>query len=367
MKTFSVDEKKCVACGACLSYSDYFVEDSTGKAKSNLGSNILEQDLIIAEEISSLCPTNAISIVEVKSNGSIDNILKDLKSELLDCLITYKESSTFTYDRNKYQLAYPESPNFYGSDYKYSSDSKAVNAGLEEFDRYVYSRYRKIILELFVQYKLDKIYPYYDFSEESFIGKRLDKIRSILNKYSGLINANLNNRVIPIDFDCFNLDFENDDFKMRLKDVSEFERFSTSSGVWADFQSGSYSSLSSYKSYIDTDDFEEYIGSGLFGDKYKTRYCHRSLKEVVAEFYSDIQLSMSSVDLDEKAAMYVNLFIRSLNYLLLDIFVHKFIEIERLTNKKYKVFDDIKPIIDNNYTKEKYLESIIGEIDKYLY
>lgn len=58
--------------------------------------------------------------------------------------------------------------------------------------------------------------------------------------------------------------------KSDYKSLSEFENRSTCSGVWADFKSGSYSSLSSYKTYIDYDDFEQYVGSGLFGDKYKT-------------------------------------------------------------------------------------------------
>ena len=43
--------------------------------------------------------------------------------------------------------------------------AKAQNAGLEEFDRYVYSQYRKILVELFVQYKMDKIYSFYDLSK----------------------------------------------------------------------------------------------------------------------------------------------------------------------------------------------------------
>ena len=89
--------------------------------------------------------------------------------------------------------------------------------------------------------------------------------------------------------------------KSDYKSLSEFENRSTCSGVWADFKSGSYSSLSSYKTYIDYDDFEQYVGSGLFGDKYKTFYCHRGLSEVISEFHRDIQLSMSSVDLDDSA------------------------------------------------------------------
>ena len=59
----------------------------------------------------------------------------------------------------------------------------------------------------------------------------------------------------------------------------------------------------------------------------KLFYCHRGLSEVISEFHRDIQLSMSSVDLDDSAVHCVNLFIRALNSTI----------IKMINNKNYRV------------------------------
>lgn len=367
MRKLFIDENTCVSCGACLNYGDYFYEDKSGKAKVYECAFILDKDLLALSDLISLCPTNAINLKDVKIDDNIDMILGNLKNELLSSFMIYQPCNMFTYDKDKYQLSYPDSPNFWGSDYKYSSESQALNSGLDEFDRYTYSKYRKIMVELFVQYKMDKIFPFYDLSESGHIAHVLQNIRMILWNYAGQINAYYNEQILHNDFGEIIIDFNDELIKRHYIDVSEFERFSTTSGVWADFKSESYSSLSSYKSYIDTDEMEMYVGRGLFGDKFKTRYSHRGLMEVTDEFYSDLQRSMSAVDLDEKAAMYVNLFIRAFNYLLIKAFADKFKQIKQLTNYE---FIGAKELIEktNNYSGlDRILENSIGKIDKYLY
>ncbi len=55
------------------------------------------------------------------------------------------------------------------------------------------------------------------------------------------------------------------------------------------YLSGEYYSLSSYEIYFNTDDSEEYVGTGLFGnDKYITKYCFYNLKEAFETLAKDI-------------------------------------------------------------------------------
>ena len=362
MKSVSVDKNKCVACGACLSCTEYFYDGEDGKACTYKSKLIIDDHLALIEELILLCPVNAILLLENSKRTSIDKVFKDLRKDLLDCLVKYRSFSEFKYERDKYKLEHPITPNYFGSDYVYSSYSKAQNAGLEEFDRYVYSQHRKILVELFVQYKMDKIYSFYDLSKNSMINNLLKKIENIFDHYSGDINAHYKQNLIPPDFGKLSINFDDDMIKSDYKSLSEFENRSTCSGVWADFKSGSYSSLSSYKTYIDYDDFEQYVGSGLFGDKYKTFYCHRGLSEVISEFHRDIQLSMSSVDLDDSAVHCVNLFIRALNSTIIKMINNKIIELERLINYKTNSFDDIKEACKRKTWPSEIFESITGKL-----
>ena len=183
MRSVSVDKDKCVACGACLSCTEYFYDGDDGKACTYKSKLITDDHIALIEELILLCPVNAILLLKNSKRTNIDKVFEDLRKDLLDCLVKYRSFSEFKYERDKYKLEHPITPNYYGSDYVYSSHSKAQNAGLEEFDRYVYSQYRKILVELFVQYKMDKIYPFYDLSKNSMIDNLLKKIENIFDQY----------------------------------------------------------------------------------------------------------------------------------------------------------------------------------------
>lgn len=70
-----------------------------------------------------------------------------------------------------------------------------------------------------------------------------------------------------------------------------------------EFRSGSYSSLSDYDMYIDTDCIE--VGESFFGGA-KLKWRHDNIIEAATEYIKDLKSSMNFVDIDEHAMNLVN-------------------------------------------------------------
>lgn len=78
--------------------------------------------------------------------------------------------------------------------YDYSSESRAMSAAESEFDRICYSQYKKFILEVFVQYKEDKLRKFYTFDESGFWGQ--------INKQYADVLQNLPERQLQAELSC---------------------------------------------------------------------------------------------------------------------------------------------------------------------
>lgn len=74
MRSVSVDKDKCVACGACLSCTEYFYDGDDGKACTYKSKLITDDHIALIEELILLCPVNAILLLENSKRTNIDKV-----------------------------------------------------------------------------------------------------------------------------------------------------------------------------------------------------------------------------------------------------------------------------------------------------
>lgn len=189
------------------------------------------------------------------------------------------------FDERKYSM---NMPYIRGSDYSYSSDRAAENAAERAFNNGAYSKMDVFILQVISQYRADKIGPYYTYGSDtnSIYYKENQKIIQLLKEAEKLSDKNLGS-----DFSNFEI-CPSSDLAYKMLAKGELVGDELVGSVHREFDSGSYSSLSSYSMYYDTDDMEVYEGHGLFGDKYKDKYCYRDLSEATRELEKDLRSAL---------------------------------------------------------------------------
>lgn len=307
MKKFNVSEK-CICCGACVAATDLLVENDEGKAKASDKGYISDDFMQQAEEIVKSCPVNAISIINAgissdtgeKGLIQLANLLEHKLKEIQISEISCKDVN---FDAKNYPINCPY-PNGQHK-YIYSSSSKAVNAGFDEFKRIAYSQHGRFITDILVQYKIDKIRPYYIFDESSYYYQMNKQFEKVLNNFANEAEALSDGKIsFSNNFVKFDV-FPKKDGNMEF--ASEFEEFQIQSQIMHELHD--FASLDSYKSSIDWDDMEVYAGTSLFGnEKYKDMYCYQDVYEVVEEFITDLKDAMNYMDdvIEEKAVSTIN-------------------------------------------------------------
>lgn len=206
MEYLQIDESKCVGCGACLGATDLVEETAEGKAKVKSKTVLTGKQLSTAKEIMADCPAQAISLVKGTNVATKDigPLVNKLEKDLTRVWQEIKKISVadVKFDANNYSVDMPEKVYMSYSRYEYSSDSKAKKAALAIFDRYVYSQYRRFILEVFVKYKLDKLRYYYSQESDGFIYKLNKKFEEILKDFASQVTA-AGKSTLPADFTKF--------------------------------------------------------------------------------------------------------------------------------------------------------------------
>ncbi len=311
MKKFKVSGN-CNACGRCFILTDLLIEKDDGKAEVLSTGYIADDFVKEAQEIIDTCPVNAISIIEVGNVKSIGKIgLKELERLLKDKLKRIEAPKAkledVKFSSKDYGFNFPNVRYF--SDYKYSSDSQAERAALDEFDRTAYSQYRPMLLKVFVEYKNWKLKPFYTFdtSDDSFYYRKNKEYEEVLKEIGtearALTEGKLN---LPKDFETFEVYLGDKDsfaYQRAVAYLGNFETKSTEAGIMAEFRSSSYSSLDSYKMYIDTDDMETSDGVDWRGNlKYKTKYRYSNVDKAIHNFFNDLKSAMDYADIDEDLA-----------------------------------------------------------------
>lgn len=306
MITLKIDRAKCICCGVCFSTSDLFSEDSTGAATVSPYGKINENNMELVNNIISMCPGQAISLVRNESKyKSYRDIVLQMRKKLEAIRIPDVTEDEVTMNANAYYTNVFSNVSDY-SGFIYSSASKARRAALDAFEREVYSKYKNLILDIYIQYKVDKLRPYYTYDENGYYVKKNKEFEAVLNEFASDVIAYSEGKILlPKDFCSFrafpygNSTKRNDEFYgYRL---ANFEVLGWTDRVWNEYKSCSYSKVSDYENYIDTMDCWD--GKGFFGDKYKYNY---NSWEAVSEFTKDLKDQIRWVDTEEEAVSNIN-------------------------------------------------------------
>lgn len=288
MKTkmrFQIKES-CNCCGiCCIQYPDYFCENDEGKAMAKNEVVLLESEEVAG--IEKLCPVHAITLL--KEDRSPKQILLNMLEELKECMVKYPTKEDIPFEKEDYSIPIPAASGEYN--YDYSSDNSANRAAMNEFDRRMYSQIDVIILKIITEYRTKYIKPYYSKSEEdkSVYLECNKKIEGLLEKIAYLLGQENIADDLPADFLIVNVFPDEDDITWKMLNKGELISDEMVSSIRNEFNSGSYSSLSDYESYWDTDDREVSAGTGFGGRiKYKDKYCYMNLREAFQELSKDI-------------------------------------------------------------------------------
>ena len=276
----------CMMCGGCLSLGyDFLEEQSDGhvKVKDN---TYLKPDSAELKALMEVCPAQAFEYDKDAVIVSKEEQLMKIKQQLKMWKgIPEPTTKDIAFDERKYSM---NMPYIRGSDYSYSSDRAAENAAERAFNNGAYSKMDVFILQVISQYRADKIGPYYTYGSDtnSIYYKENQKIIQLLKEAEKLSDKNLGS-----DFSNFEI-CPSSDLAYKMLAKGELVGDELVGSVHREFDSGSYSSLSSYSMYYDTDDMEVYEGHGLFGDKYKDKYSYRDLSEATRELEKDLRSAL---------------------------------------------------------------------------
>lgn len=318
----------CNCCGTCcFTYPEYFYETDEGKAHAKEGAWKLPPNLV--SEIEDSCPLHAIT--SKKTGKSNRQLLSEAVERLKNCKVPYPSPKDIPFKKEEYSISLPVASGEHN--YVYSSDSAADRAARGEFDSKMYSQIDALILKIITEYRVRYIKPYYskEESEHSVYAVCNKKAKEILEEISRMLKEE-GVRKIPGDFSEVNYFPENDLWKMLNK--GELISDEMIEPIRREFDSSSYTSLSSYDCYWDTDDMEMYGGTDWRGrTKYKDKYCYYNIRGAFQELAKDILSACGYQDdrIVERALSFVKPIIDVYNEELQKILASKIAFIEKET------------------------------------
>lgn len=274
----------CNCCGLCgVKYPDYFFDDIEGKASVRNGFLVL--DVEKANDVQGICPVHAITAVKEKK--SVRQILADMVDNLKAYKLEYPTKEEIPFKKEEYSIPLPAASGEHR--YDYSSDSSANSAARSEFDRKMYSQIDVIILRIITEYRVKYIKPYYSKDETSIYALCNKKLEETLKEICQVLKSEGLADDMPQDFLSVDIFPDENDTTWKMLNKGEMISDEIVSSIRSEFNSGTYSSLSDYESYWDTDDMEVSAGTGFGGrTKYKDKYCYRNLREAFQELAKDI-------------------------------------------------------------------------------
>lgn len=281
----------CVACGSCVMITDLLKENPNGRV-SAVEPAIVTSDGIskITEAINS-CPVKAISLIDaglVRTSGKegLEELKKIVTEKLVDYKIGFPNAKDYEFDKSEVSV-----PTAYGSGeyrYEYKSDDKAVQAGLREFDRVMYSQRKAVIQQLLIEYKTKKLrkYSYYEKEQGNFYYDVNQSIQKFLKQVIAESKVLSGNKIsLPSNFDTFEVvpeigisgDAMNRElFVYKLRHIEE---------LWfVQNIMNELEALSWYDSYIDTDDMEDHRGKDVYCYKNVSNACSKFGEHILNEF-----------------------------------------------------------------------------------
>ena len=210
MKKITITDK-CIACGYCLSASEYIEENSDGTAKIKETGLITDEDYLKFQEIEKECPTNAILVTDdsISSNNEVDAII-ELKSMINEQIKNYEipHPTREEYDFYKEDYEAPSVLSSGRSKSSYKSYDKAAKEGFDVFKSTMFSQRQALIQAVCINYKIRQLkkYAYYNKEKGNFYYDNNEKISHLL-KEAVILGQNIcNNKMnIPNDFLSFDV------------------------------------------------------------------------------------------------------------------------------------------------------------------
>ncbi|MGE4284710.1 MAG: ferredoxin [Clostridia bacterium] len=274
----------CAACGACAMMTGYIKENPDGTVSPN-GAGIVPSDELEAfQQVINTCPVKAISL---ENTGLVYKIGKEgllelkqlIQSEFNNYKIHMPESENYKFIKANYHVQTP-----WGSRemrYEYKSSNKAEDAGLEEFDRIMYSQRRVLIQQILVQYKTSVLAAFTEYIKEAgnYYYDINTTISSRLQEFVAEAQA-LSNGKLDLSSDFAVCDFEpvfgrpGDKFdrEANVYQIKHLEEIWVTDSIMKELEP-----LSWFRTYVNVDDTEIYDGK-----REKDMYCY-NLREVTSE------------------------------------------------------------------------------------
>lgn len=306
MRKIEVKEE-CMGCGQCILNTKYLEENEEGKPVFADGMDVSDEDVDEVRSVIDGCPVNALSLVELTAvTGSgrkvLNEIIEKLEKDISEVNIPRITTNDIKFIPENYSIPAAYSNKEY--DARYNSEGQARSAARSEFQSLMYSEsaYRPMLKQVFVEYKVNVLKPYYTYenNDSSYYYKFNHKYAEKLSIYYSDLQKTLG--------DEFNL---SDDWKKfevypatgkgsiesEIDEVRFFDERSTSSGIIAEMKSSSYTSLDYYMGMMDFDYYEEYVGEGMFGrSKMKKKWSFSGFSEAANEFVKDLKDAIRLAD-----------------------------------------------------------------------
>lgn len=292
MKKIVVDDK-CLACGACTILSEFLVEKTNGKVYAKEPAIINEKDIEDFKNVINVCPVQAISIEKLNNTGANDIV--EIKKSILDQIDQFKvklpSNEEINFNKENFKVLLPECS--FKSRFSFRSDSQAESAGLQEFDRVMYSQRKALIQNVLIQYKKSVLNRYLEYKREdgNYYYDINNNARNLLKKYAVQIEEYTNGKFnLMNEIEKFQVipQFGPDDlYRYKLKNIESC----LDNSVMSELEP-----LRWYQTFVNTDDKE-------LSSRYA--YCF-DIKEVVTLFSKHILDEISYVVNGETIQMIVN-------------------------------------------------------------
>ena len=276
----------CNGCGACFEATSYLTEGNTGVAKIKGNGIINEAEVESLREIIELCPTSAISLEKkVLSKEWLADRIRKLESYKMNIILP---NNYFHFDsnNNKYKESIPFTYEGLYKDFNSRGDAKSA---IQNFvNRNFYSKRKAWIQCVLAEYQKDILLPYarYEKKEENPYYQEEKKLEIQLKECIEFIQLVKREKKFNVDFTKIHAQRYSEDFE-----INSFLHLIDKAGLGLQDLEGESYSLDFYCSqYADIDEYEEYVGEGMFGrSKYKKKYSV-SVDQfgIIEEFQRDI-------------------------------------------------------------------------------
>ena len=282
MQKLIVEKGSCNACGMCTVDCDLLQEDASGIVDVIAPGIVLNHMLEKVKNIVSLCPENALCLVEdgVDQKKRLAELKEKMQAPLEWDIPSKWDYSFSPGDKNDFESELPQPYVSDEDEYKYSSISDALSAGKRAFRDEIYSQADALAQQLMVLYQQRKLNAVVRYAEVSgnfkyeTHNRLIRALKSFVNEMEGCMGKTLS---LPSDFYTF-----------RTKNTEYIEKMQDRPNEWlAGRIKENLKSASEFYGSIKTDSTKDYVAvSHWFGDDtYEMKKVYSfSLRKAVERF-----------------------------------------------------------------------------------